>query len=118
MKFLRLTACALALSVIAAAPAGAGAIKKEKDFMAAVAGKKLVAGDHWVIASADGKLTGVSPRGEKIVGAWVWNRRFFCRNVYIGQKQLPENCLSVSVDGNRVTFTRDKGKGRSITYSF
>lgn len=118
MKFLHLAACALALSVAAAAPASAGPIKKQKDFMATVVGKKLVASDHWVLITADGKLQGISPKGEKIIGAWVWNRRFFCRNVYIGQKQLPENCGTVVTNGNTVTFTRDKGKGQAVTYSF
>lgn len=118
MKFMHLAACALAFSVAAAAPASAGPIKSEKDFLAKIAGKKLVASDHWVLATADGKLQGVSPKGEKIVGAWAWHKRFYCRNVYIGKKQLPQNCLTVTTNGNTVTFTRDQGKGRSITYSF
>ncbi|MBY6139860.1 hypothetical protein KUV26_10475 [Leisingera daeponensis] len=118
MRILHLTACALAFSIAAAAPASAGAIKKQSDFVAAVAGKKLVSGNSWIVVGADGKLTGVSSKGEKIVGAWVWNKRFVCRNVYIGNTQLPQDCQTVSLDGNTVTFTRNKGKGKSVTYSF
>ncbi|KIC28634.1 hypothetical protein [Leisingera sp. ANG-M6] len=118
MKFPHLTACALVFGIAAAAPASAGAIKKQKDFVAAIAGKKLVSGNSWIVVSADGKLTGVSSKGEKITGAWVWNKRFVCRNVYVGSKQLPQDCQTVTTDGNTVTFTRDKGKGRAITYSF
>ncbi|MEX0301997.1 MAG: hypothetical protein AB3N24_06195 [Leisingera sp.] len=102
----------------AAAPASAGAIKKQKNFLAAIVGKKLTAENHWILITADGKIQGVSPKGEKIIGAWVWHKRFFCRNVFIGQRQLPENCGTVTTEGNTVTFTRDKGKGRSATYAF
>ncbi|NVK14155.1 MAG: hypothetical protein HWE35_08220 [Rhodobacteraceae bacterium] len=118
MRFLQWTVCALVLGLVAPAPAAAKPIKKQKDFMSMIVGKKLEGGDHWILISADGKLRGVSPKGEKIIGAWVWNKRFFCRNVFIGKTQLPENCGTVETEGNTVTFTRDKGKGRSVSYSF
>ncbi|WP_424977841.1 hypothetical protein [Leisingera sp. S232] len=81
-------------------------------------GKKLVSGNSWIVASADGKLTGVSRKGEKITGAWIWHKRFFCRNIYLGQTRLPEDCNTVSIDGNTATFTRDKGKGKATIFSF
>ena len=85
MKLMHWAACAVALSILNPALATAGAIKKQKDFVSAVAGKKLVSGAHWLVINADGKMNGISAKGEKVVGAWVWHRRFFCRNVYVGQ---------------------------------
>ncbi|WP_050604042.1 hypothetical protein [Ruegeria sp. 6PALISEP08] len=88
-------------------------IKKKQQFMETIVGKKLVSGSTWLIVSADGKITGDTGKNGKVVGAWVWNKRYFCRNVVIGKNQLPEDCQKVSIDGNQVTFTREKGAGKA-----
>lgn len=118
MRLLTLAACAATFALLSSVQAEARQIRKQADFVALLAGKTLTAGDTWLVLSADGKISGQSSKGEKIVGAWTWSKRFYCRNVYIGQKQLPQNCQSVEVDGNSVTFTHDRGKGRSSTFSF
>ncbi len=98
-----------------AARAEAKEIRKKQQFLEALAGKKLVSGETWFVISADGKISGVGRNKAKVVGAW--NRRYWCRNVIVGDKQLPEDCQKVSIDGNQVTFTRDKGKGESGTFT-
>ncbi|EEX08663.1 conserved hypothetical protein [Ruegeria lacuscaerulensis ITI-1157] len=97
--------------------ADAKELKKQSEFLEAVAGKKLVSGNTWLVITADGKIDGVGRNNAKIKGAWVWNRRFWCRNVVVGQNKFPEDCLMVKMDGNEVEFVRNKGKGDSIVYT-
>ncbi len=118
MRFLSLTALAATLALVSTLPAEARQVRKQADFVKALAGKTLTAGNSWLILSADGKIKGVTGKGDKITGLWVWNKRFMCRNVYVGQKQLPQDCQTVSIDGDTVTFTRERGKGPANTFSF
>ncbi|MCX8952139.1 hypothetical protein OU790_01710 [Ruegeria sp. NA] len=92
-------------------------IKKEAQFVAGVAGKKLVSGDTWLIITPDGKIEGVGRNNAKITGAWVWNKQFWCRNVVAGGKKFPEDCQKVKMEGNQVEFVRNKGKGDAIVYT-
>ncbi|WP_299643228.1 hypothetical protein [uncultured Ruegeria sp.] len=92
-------------------------LKKQKQFIETVAGKKLVSGDTWLVISQDGKIEGVGRNNAKITGAWVWNKRLWCRNVVVGQKKFPEDCLKVKIDGSQVEFIRNKGEGDSIIYT-
>lgn len=106
------------LSLLLAAPlADAKELRKQKQFDAAVVGKKLVSGDTWILIAADGSMTGISRTKEKITGAWIWNKRYFCRNVVVGAKAFPQDCLEVSIEGDTVTFIRDKGKGKAVPYT-
>ncbi|WP_298850646.1 hypothetical protein [uncultured Ruegeria sp.] len=97
--------------------ADAKELKKQSQFVEAVTGKKLVSGDTWLVISQDGKIEGVGRNNVKITGAWVWNKRFWCRNVVAGQKKFPEDCQKVKIDGSQVEFIRNKGKGDSIVYT-
>lgn len=106
--------CLVLGSVVAA---DAKDIKKETQFIENVAGKKLVSGDTWLVITPDGKIDGVGRNNAKITGAWVWNKRFWCRNVVAGGKKFPEDCLKVKMNGNRVEFVRNKGKGDGIVYT-
>ena len=115
MKSFTILTAAVGVAFLLASGAEAKDIKKQQQFMDAVVGKKLVSGDTWLVVSADGKITGESGKHGKIKGAWVWNKKYFCRNVFVGSNQLPESCQKVSIDGNQVTFTRDKGKGEANT---
>lgn len=118
MRFLTLAACAATFALLSTVQAEARQIRKQADFVALLAGKTLTAGDSWIVLSADGKIKGVTSKGDKVVGAWIWNKRFLCRNIYLGQQQLPQDCQTVEVEGNNVTFTRDRGKGTSSTFNF
>lgn len=92
-------------------------LKKQNQFIEAVADKKLVSGDTWLIISSDGKLEGTGRNNAKVTGAWAWSKRYWCRNVVVGQKKLPEDCLKVKIEGNQVEFVRNKGKGDAIVYT-
>ncbi|MCG7520205.1 hypothetical protein [Ruegeria sp. Ofav3-42] len=113
--------CAVAvlasLSLITAGSAAAKDLRKENQFLEAVVGKKLVSGDTWLVITPDGKIDGVGRNNAKLTGAWVWNKRFFCRNVVVGQRAFPQDCLTVSIDGDQVQFTRNKGKGDAVVYT-
>ncbi len=113
-KFVSLAVVA-SIAMAAAATAEAKEIRKESQFLEVVGGKKLVSGSTWLIVSADGKIQGDAGKNGKIVGAWVWNKKYFCRNVIIGKNQLPEDCQKVTIDGDQITFTREKGKGDTST---
>jgi hypothetical protein len=113
MKVVALLAVVASVVLLSAETLDAKDLKKEDQFLAAVAGKKLVDGGTWVIISADGKLTGETGDKVKFKGAWAWNKRFWCRTLVVGGKQIPQDCQKVTIDGNQVTFTRNKGKGKS-----
>lgn len=87
-------------------------IRKENKFREVLADKRLVAGNTWVIISSDGKISGET-NGTKFVGAWAWNKRFWCRTLVVGGESVPQDCQKVTLDGNQVTFTRNKGNGES-----
>ncbi|WP_170385745.1 hypothetical protein [Ruegeria atlantica] len=114
MKSFATLAAAVSILCIAATTADAKDIKKQQQFMDTIVGKKLVSGGSWLVVEADGTIQGETAKKGKIKGAWVWNKRYFCRNVFVGTNQLPEDCQKVTIDGNQVTFTRDKGKGEAV----
>ncbi len=115
MKPFAILTAAVSVLLITVAIANAKDIKKQKQFMDSIVGKKLVSEETWLVVSADGKITGDAGKNGKMTGAWVWNKRLFCRNIIIGTNQLPEDCQKVSIDGDQVTFTREKGKGKAVT---
>lgn len=113
MKSITTFAAATCILLGAAMAADAKDIKKQKQFLDAVAGKTLTGNGATLVISADGKLSGKLDDGRNVAGAWVWNKRFWCRNLVVGSDTLPQDCQTVSLDGNQVTFTRNKGKGDS-----
>ncbi|WP_271948465.1 hypothetical protein [Ruegeria faecimaris] len=113
MKNVFTLAIAACLILGSALVAEAKDIKKEQDFLNAVAGKKLVDGGTWVLISPDGKISGQTSDKVKFSGAWIWNKRFWCRTLVVGGNQIPQDCQKVTIEGNQVTFTRNKGKGDS-----
>lgn len=117
MKSMAILAVAASVLCFAATTATANDIRKESQFLESVAGKKLESGGTWLIVTPDGKIEGVGRNNVKIKGAWVWNKKFWCRNVVAGQKKFPEDCLEVSIDGNQVKFVRSKRKGDAIVYT-
>lgn len=109
--------CCLTVAALLMFGAASGAfakdVKKENQFLDAVAGKTLTGNGATLVISADGKLSGQLSDGRKFAGAWVWNKRYWCRNLVVGGTKVPQDCQTVSLDGNQVTFTRQKGKGDS-----
>ncbi len=109
-KFLAL-AC---LAAFAATPllAEFKQVRTEAEYIEKFVGKTLVDPDgNTFRVTADGKLTGKLTNGDKVRGAWKWNRRFWCRNVIVGGRELGTDCQKIEVDGNQYRLTRKKGRG-------
>lgn len=116
MKYFALSlAAGLALCLANPADAAGKKIRKAADFNAQVVGKSLVYGDGTKISIGNGTLKGKTGKGDKIIGAWNWQGKFFCRNIQIGSNKLPTDCQAVVIDGDQISFIRKKGKGDSST---
>lgn len=116
MKPRILTTCLIAAITLTGTAAGADDIKKEKQFLKEVSARKLTMGHSWVKISPLGSISGQGPKGGKITGEWVWNKKYYCRSMVIGGVPLPQDCQAVSVRGNVVTFTHDKGRGVPVSW--
>lgn len=86
-------------------------ITKENDFRATVVGHKYVSekGD-WIVISADGTLTGKFSK-KKLVGAWNWQGKFWCRNIVLDGKKLGSDCQEIHANATQMRSKRQKGKG-------
>jgi len=117
--FAKITAMAITATMIAG-PALADdfkRIRKEADFRSLVVGKTISAGSGYLTLHADGRLTGAGSQGA-LIGNWKWSRKFFCRNLNIGGKNIGSDCQVVKMakDGKSVMFIRQMGKGEAKTY--
>lgn len=101
----------LVFSSIFATHVASDTIRTEKRFRETVIGKKLVSGNAWIVITEDGKFSGVSNQNEKIRGAWIWHSKYWCRNLAVGSQQWQQDCQVVKLDGKKLTFIREKGKG-------
>ena len=114
MKNLTRMLCAVSAAIAMAAPVAASDLKKlrkEDEFGSLVVGHKYYddAG-NWHIVNADGTLSG-SYNKKKLVGAWNWQGRYYCRNIVLGQKKLPMDCQVVYASQTQTQYHRNKGKG-------
>jgi hypothetical protein len=104
------TATVLALS----SPLLAGDLKKvrkQADFVAMAAGHKYYDDKgNWVMINADGTMTGKWNK-KKLVGAWNWQSRYFCRNIVLGGNKLPTDCQEMYLSDTQLQGKRKKGKG-------
>ena len=66
--------------------------------------------------SSDGEIHGKGAL-SKITGAWLWEDRYFCRNLRWGRRDLKYNCQRVTSDGDKLTFTSDRGAGDSASFT-
>jgi len=97
-------------------------IETVEDFMATIVGKTLVLrnedgtrySESQVVVSSDMKATGFNANGD-IDLDWYWENSAYCRS---GVSNLPDNsrtveleCQAVEVDGNTVSFIRERGAG-------
>jgi hypothetical protein len=92
-------------------------ISTKQAFLEKVAGRKHVNGSAWVIVSADGTVEGVGPKGGPISGDWSWEGDFYCRTIVFDGEPMLKDYQAVSLDGNTVTYTRDKGTGVSLSWT-
>ncbi|MGJ8623899.1 MAG: hypothetical protein ACSHW1_14150 [Yoonia sp.] len=125
MRFSFVTSLALATTLAACqttsmepvsdAPSSATRLETQAD-MAAITGKMLVleAGKSYVIG-ADGTIKG-SWDGAPLVGAYEMKDGFFCRTLSQGPNgPSGEDCQILTLDGDKLMGTRNRGDGASFT---
>ena len=118
LVFLLFAAWQLALQVPEvsfAADSGKKRITTEKEFRTIVAGKKLTSKAGYSINHKDGNITG-NFRDRELTGTWTWEDGYFCRSVMLGNKDLPDDCQVITVSGDKVTYIRNRGEGKGLTY--
>lgn len=109
----KLTIAAIA-GLLAATPAIAADGKRiatEKEFRELVVDRQLEGDRVSIRNTGDGKFTGMA-RGKQLDGIWNWVGDTYCRTGTWGAKNLGYDCQAVFVDGTRVTFVRNEGRGR------
>ena len=108
-----LSAAALTLTLAPPAAAEFKRIKNEKQMRQLVVGKKMVSDTGYTFINADGTLKGKFG-AKNFSGSWLWSGRFWCRNGVLDGKEIGSDCQVWEIDGNKVRFTRKKGKGDAV----
>ena len=93
-------------------------ITTEKQFREIIVGKRAEytkSSANWATSIADGRLIG-EWNGRKMDGTWWWEEPFYCRTLSVGGKDQGKNCQTVVIEGNVVTWTRDKGEGAASSW--
>lgn len=90
--------------------ASAERITSREGFVDAVEGRQLSRLGITLVVSPTGQIGGRA-FGRKVSGSWEWQAGWFCRTLAWGNQSWPYNCQLVQIDGNRITFTADKGRG-------
>lgn len=58
----------------------------------------------------DGRIDGRA-FGRDVTGAWAWRDGYFCREMAWGSRPIAANCQEVTISGNLLRFTSDRGEG-------
>lgn len=106
-------AIAIVLSSLIAAPAmadGFAKVSKKSDFVSLIDGRDLKRFGIKLNVMPNGQIIG-DAFGREVVGAWEWERGYFCRDLYWGSRDLGPNCQIVEVQDGTMRFTADRGKG-------
>mgnify|MGYP001215552742 CR=1 FL=1 len=91
-------------------------ITTSDEFIERVTDKVLTRPFITLKVSSDGEIRG-SGAFRKITGTWVWEDGYFCRSLHWGRTDLEYNCQRVTRNGNKLTFTSDRGKGDSASFT-
>ncbi|MCE0506051.1 MULTISPECIES: dihydrodipicolinate reductase [unclassified Roseivivax] len=110
MRFSLIPSLILALMLPAAA--AAERVDTRAEFLSAVEGKRLVRPLVNLQVLSNGGIAGNGAAWD-VTGNWTWQDGFFCRDLNWGGDDLGYNCQLVELDANRITFTADRGAGRS-----
>lgn len=68
----------------------------------------------WFRLNADGSLSGAY-QGKDLTGTWKWRSKRVCYTRKLGGERLPDNCITIHIDGNNLATTRQKG-GTQVFY--
>ena len=90
-------------------------IKTEQEYRDALVGKKIANKNGYTVTRDDGTIVGKFGK-VKLTGKWTWEGGYFCRTAKLGKRILEPDCLTVVVAGDKVTYTRKKGKGNRSTW--
>ena len=105
---------ALGASVLLATTVNADGFQRIEDevkFLNAIEDRSLKRFGIRLQVSGDGQILGRA-FGQKVSGDWDWKDGFFCRDLYLGGRELDaDNCQMVEIRGNTVRFTSDMGQG-------
>ena len=111
VKSFSLVVCASVMFVSTAMAEGFQRIEDEVKFLNAIEDRQLKRFGIRLQVSGDGQILGRA-FGQKVSGDWDWKDGFFCRDLYLGGRELdPDNCQLVEIKGNTVRFTSDMGQG-------
>ncbi len=97
-----------------------GTISTREEFENLVVGRPLTNADGTVriVLNADGTMSGTRADGARLSGPWYFDDGYFCREPTYRGKSLGWDCQVVTIDGNDVTFHRDRGTGKRVKYRF
>jgi hypothetical protein len=87
-------------------------VTEADEFSSGIVGRELTTLGVRLIVQPDGSITGKA-FGRTVTGSWDWQQGYFCRELMYGQEPLAANCQMVTIDGNRVKFTSDRGTGQT-----
>jgi len=112
-KTITLSTAAAGLLATSALAEGFQRIEDESKFVNIIKDRELKRFGIRLQVDDSGKIVGRA-FGQAVTGEWDWQNGFFCRDLYLGGKELdPDNCQLVEVRGNTVRFTSDMGQGDS-----
>ena len=111
-----LIAALFALILIAVPAAAQERISERSQFVSRVGGKSLTRLGVEVTVTPGGGIAG-SAFGRSVEGTWDWTGSHFCRAMNWGSRSWSRSCQVVQIDGDRVYFIDDKGRGDSVWLS-
>ncbi len=99
-------------ATLLATPAFAGwnKVDSKQELSQHVVGKNFIEPESkgWFSLRSNGSLAG-GYQGKKLTGKWKWTKGRVCYSRKLGGKALPDNCIVIHVDGNKLTTTRQNG---------
>ena len=98
-----------------AAVTGKRRLATEQEFRDAVVGRRFGNKHGYFVVHEDGTFTGEFG-GKDMTGEWTWEDEFFCRSGKLGTRKIKHDCHVISLEGDKLTGHRKKGKGKKVTY--
>lgn len=86
-------------------------VAQKSDFVALVQGQTLTRKGIRLSVAPDGVIRGRA-FGLQVRGQWRWQDGFFCRDLFWGDRDLGPNCQQVTIRGDVIRFTSDRGTGQ------
>ncbi|PRY22206.1 hypothetical protein CLV78_107130 [Aliiruegeria haliotis] len=91
-------------------------IKTRNAFVEAIGDKCLKGDGMEFILHSDGRISGMV-EGRCLTGKWVWRDTCFCREARLNNDDLSTDCEIIEICGNRMRYTRNRGRGESSIVS-